>query len=206
MSNVICWADGNCSSQRHLYLLDFKKPYLCRPSIGIKQSNNFWPNIWPKQFRLLICPLVYRSLSVFWPKYPYFGQNRQILAKINLMLTYSLLLPCTLSIGQKRLLLAKTMAFGQNKVYQPINWYWPKLGFWKVDYLISVFRLKICIGRPPLLRLQHIWTHGRVDAEPSVGDPGPVVPDTRHARFTKSWFALGEGCRFCTSNILGPVT
>ena len=32
-------------------------------------------------------------------------------------------------ISQKSLLLAKTISFGQNHVYWPINRYWPKLSF-----------------------------------------------------------------------------
>ena len=38
----------------------------------IKQSNNVWPNIWPKQFRLLT---PYRYIGL----YRYFGQNRTVL-------------------------------------------------------------------------------------------------------------------------------
>ena len=87
---------------------------------------------------------VLAKTGVFWPKQANYGQEKP---HFHLSL-FSFMCTKTLSIGQKSLILAKTISFGQNKVYRPNNRYRPKLGFWKVDYLISVFRLKISIGRP----------------------------------------------------------
>ena len=47
----------------------------------------------------------------------------------------------TKSFGQKWRISAKSRHFGQKSLYRSNNRFWPKLGFWNIKYLISVFRL-----------------------------------------------------------------
>ena len=85
-----------------------------------------------------------KALSVF-------GQNFFFWPKQSLLADRSAnvcLFPLVLYQPKESLFWPKQNYFGQKMLYRSNNRFWPKLGLWKIKYLVSVYRFKNCIGRP----------------------------------------------------------